>query len=80
MRIRYKLQIVERLLWVEFGLSVDSSLPEYLCRRQVAFTSEAAALLLQRTGMDEEGAIEFFEYNIQGAKFRHLCPVFLRAC
>ena len=36
--------------------------------------------LMRRDGMDEEGAVEFFEYNIQGSKFSPSPPIFLRAC
>jgi hypothetical protein len=36
--------------------------------------------LMRRDGMDEEGAVEFFEYNIEGSKLSPLSPIFLRAC
>ena len=36
--------------------------------------------LIFRDGMDEEGAVEFFEYNIEGSKLSPLSPIFLRAC
>ena len=36
--------------------------------------------LMQRDGMDEEGAMEFFEYNIEGSKLSLMSPIFLRAC
>jgi hypothetical protein len=36
--------------------------------------------LMRRDGMDEEGAAEFFDYNIEGSKLSPLSPIFLRAC
>jgi len=36
--------------------------------------------LMRRDGMDHEGAVEFFEYNIEGSKLSVLSPIFLRAC
>jgi len=36
--------------------------------------------LMRRDGMDEEGAEEFFSYNIEGSKILASPPIFLRAC
>jgi hypothetical protein len=36
--------------------------------------------LMRRDGMDEEGAAEFFDYNIDGARISSSAPIFLKAC
>ena len=36
--------------------------------------------LMRRDGMDEEGAEEFFSYNIEGGRISDSPPIFLRAC
>ena len=36
--------------------------------------------LMRRDGMDEDGAEEFFEYNIEGCKVSPSPPIFLKPC
>lgn len=36
--------------------------------------------LMRRDGMDQEGAEEFVDYNIEGSKAAPSTPVFLRPC
>lgn len=66
----------------EFGLDRSDRAGEIfeLGRGGVYVRAAIIEALMLRDGMDEEGAIEFFEYNIEGAKFSHRSPVFLRAC
>ena len=47
---------------------------------RVVYDRGAIVRGLMRDGMDEEGAMEFFEYNIEGSKLSLMSPIFLRAC
>lgn len=49
-------------------------------QRVVYDRSAIVRRLMRRDGMDEDGAEEFFEYNIDGSKLSFSPPIILRAC
>lgn len=49
-------------------------------QRVVYDQSAIVRRLMNRDGMDEEGAEEFFSHNIAGSKIFHSAPIFLWRC